>query len=128
MNPGQFTTKNGETITLQKTQEFAPKYINNIFASNSDRRKVGEVTLKECSILWMGVEEKYQRQGIGSHLFKVALSDLKNQGCERATWYARTASMDFYLKQNADITDPWYDPFIEREVVRMSIPLNRPYS
>jgi GNAT superfamily N-acetyltransferase len=71
----------------------------------SKGQKIGEISYwsPACYIHTLSVDDKLQRKGIGSQLFKLAINDMDD--CENVKWHARLPSIDFYFKQGAHI-DP----------------------
>lgn len=53
------------------------------------------------SIECLEVDARFRRRGIGTHLFKTALDDMRSQGCRHVSWQATKESLPFYEHQGA---------------------------
>jgi len=99
-----FIAKNKETITLEKTRELAfGQLFYKISAYNSKKEQMGIITYGQCHIFLLNVPKNSQLQGIGSQLFRHALFDLAEQGCQDAKWLALGSSEKFYRRQNPPV-------------------------
>lgn len=62
-----------------------------------------------CCISLLDVDEKYQRQGIGSELMKRSLEDMKNNDCRSVELDSLESAKTFYTRFGFKCTHPFYD-------------------
>lgn len=70
-------------------------------------KHAGWIIFENNKILTLEVEKKFQKAGIGSHLFIDALVIIKNKGYSKALWFA-SKSVSFYNRFGAMLLEvPW---------------------
>ncbi|MBX9744977.1 MAG: GNAT family N-acetyltransferase [Chlamydiales bacterium] len=110
--------KNANAFIEEKTTELG---IKEIAALSNEKKKIGyaKYSFCACTLIDIEVDVKYQRLGIGTELFQMAMRDLKSHGCKNMTWVATENSLPFYFQQGAY---PHFD-YPSLKLTKMSIPL-----